>query len=224
LYTSRRGSQNRAASLNHPRIPPAGDLQRLCDPVEFTVSIPEASFPFFGASKDKLKPFVLYCQVLCYAKVRAFGNGLQLKVSCSISPVKKVKKRKFANRSSAAKRYGAPKNAKEYLAGVPQPARSILNKMRATIRSAVPPEATEIISYGIPAFKHGGVLVWYAAFSGHCSLFPTAAVIEAFKDELKSFSTSKGTIKFPLGKPLPIALIKKLVKARVKQIESKKRG
>jgi uncharacterized protein YdhG (YjbR/CyaY superfamily) len=86
----------------------------------------------------------------------------------------------------------------------------------------VPPEATEIISYKIPAFKHRRVLVWYAAFANHCSLFPTAAVIDAFKDELKGFSTSKGTIHFPLDEPLPIALIKKLVKARVEQSERKK--
>jgi uncharacterized protein YdhG (YjbR/CyaY superfamily) len=75
----------------------------------------------------------------------------------------------------------------------------------------------------MPAFKYNGVLVWFAAFSNHCSLFPTAAVIEAFKNELKSFSTSKGTIQFPTDKPLPTALVKKLVKARVAQIDSKKR-
>ena len=69
--------------------------------------------------------------------------------------------------------------------------------MRATIRSAVPPDAIEIISYGIPAFKDRRVLVWYAAFSNHCSLFPTAAVIEKFKNELNGFSTPKGTIHFP---------------------------
>lgn len=135
-----------------------------------------------------------------------------------------MKKVKSDNRSSAAKGKGAPKNVDEYLAGVPEPARSTLNKIRAAIRSAVPPEATETISYGMPAFKHKGVLVWFAAFSNHCSLFPTAAVIEAFKNELKSFSTSKGTIHFPTDKPLPTALVKKLVKARVAQINSKKRG
>jgi len=95
--------------------------------------------------------------------------------------------------------------------------------MRAAIRSAAPPDATESISYGIPAFKHNGVLVWFAAFSNHCSLFPTAAIIEAFKKELKGFSTSKGTVQFPTAKPLPTALIKKLVKARVARLESKKR-
>jgi len=130
---------------------------------------------------------------------------------------------KSGNRRSTAKGNGAPKNVDEYLAGVPQPARSTLTKMRAAIRSAVPPEAIETISYGMPAFKHQGVLVWFAAFSTHCSLFPTASVIEAFKHELKAFSTSKGTIQFPTDKPLPTALIKKIVKARVAQNESKKR-
>jgi uncharacterized protein YdhG (YjbR/CyaY superfamily) len=140
--------------------------------------------------------------------------------SCSIVGVKKAKSGK---RSSATKGSGAPQNVDEYLAGVPEPARSALNKLRAAIRSAVPSEATEIISYRIPAIKYKGVLLWFAAFSDHYSLFPTAAVVEAFKDELKGFSTSKGTIHFPLEKPLPIALIKKLVKARVAQVESKKR-
>jgi uncharacterized protein YdhG (YjbR/CyaY superfamily) len=134
-----------------------------------------------------------------------------------------MKKVKSGNRSSAAKGKGAPKNVDEYLAGVPEPARGTLNKIRAAIRSAAPPEATEAISYGMPAFKYNGVLVWFAAFSNHCSLFPTAAVIDAFKNELKSFSTSKGTIHFPTDKPLPTALVKKLVKARVAQIDSKKR-
>jgi uncharacterized protein YdhG (YjbR/CyaY superfamily) len=134
-----------------------------------------------------------------------------------------MKKVKSRNRGSAAKGKGASKTVDEYLAGVPQPARSTLNKVRTTIRSAAPPQAIETISYGIPAIKHKGVLVWYAAFSNHCSLFPTAAVIDEFKNELKGFSTSKGTVQFPLDKPLPTALIKKLVKARVKKIESKKR-
>lgn len=93
--------------------------------------------------------------------------------------------------------------------------------MRTVIRSAVPREARETISYRIPAFKHHGILVWFAAFSDHCSLFPTAAVIEAFQKELKSFQTSKGTIHFPLDRPLPVALIRKIVKARVAQLEAK---
>jgi uncharacterized protein YdhG (YjbR/CyaY superfamily) len=134
-----------------------------------------------------------------------------------------MKKAKSGNRRSAARGKGAPKTVDAYLARVPEPARGTLNKIRAAIRSAAPREATETISYGIPAFKHNGVLVWFAAFSDHCSLFPTAAVIETFKNELKGFSTSKGTIQFPTDKPLPAALVKKMVKVRVAQIESKKR-
>jgi len=117
----------------------------------------------------------------------------------------------------------APKNIDEYLATVPEPARGTLKKIRAAIRSVVPREATETISYGMPAFKHNGVLVWFAAFSKHCSFFPTASVIEAFKHELKGYSTSKGTIQFPTDKPLPAALVKKLVKARIAQTGKKKR-
>ena len=110
----------------------------------------------------------------------------------------------------------------EYLARVREPARSSLGKMRAAIRSVVPREATEVISYRIPAFRHNVVLVWYAAFADHVSLFPTASVIEAFKDELAELKTSKGTIRFPTDRPLPVALIKRIVKARVAQAESKK--
>jgi len=134
-----------------------------------------------------------------------------------------MKKVKSGKRKSAAKGKSTPKNVDEYLARVPQPARSTLSKIRVAIRSAAPPEALETISYGMPAFKHKKVLVWFAAFSNHCSLFPTASVIETFKKELKGFSTSKGTIHFPTDKPLSAALVKKLVRARVAQIETKKR-
>jgi uncharacterized protein YdhG (YjbR/CyaY superfamily) len=116
---------------------------------------------------------------------------------------------------------GASQSIDEYMAGVLEPARTTLKK--TAIRSALPSDATETISYKIPAFKRENILVWFAAFSDHCSLFPTASVIAEFKDELKGFSTSKGTIHFPLDKPPPIALIKKIVKARVKQDQSKKR-
>jgi uncharacterized protein YdhG (YjbR/CyaY superfamily) len=135
---------------------------------------------------------------------------------------KSARRRTVAKGRSASKNVG-PKNVDEYFARVPEPARSALRNMRAAIRSAVPPEATETISYRIPAFKHKGIVVWFAAFSDHCSLFPTAAVIESFKNELKDSSTSKGTIQFPIDKPLPIALIKKIVKARVAQMETKPR-
>lgn len=131
-----------------------------------------------------------------------------------------MNKRKPAVRKPPAKSKAAPKTVAEYLAGLPRPARSALTKMRSAIRSSVPKGAEEVISYGIAAFKTNEVLVWFAAFSDHCSLFPTAAIIEEFNNELKPYSTSKGTIHFPLNKPLPITLIKKIVKARVGQFSS----
>ena len=133
-----------------------------------------------------------------------------------------MKKVKAGVRGPVTKRKSAAKDIDQYLEGVPEPARSTLQKIRTAIRSAVPPEATEGISYGIPAFKYKGTLVWFAAFAKHCSFFPTASVIEAFKDELKNYPTSKGTIQFPTDKPLPSALVRKLVKARVAEVESKK--
>jgi uncharacterized protein YdhG (YjbR/CyaY superfamily) len=134
-----------------------------------------------------------------------------------------MKKAKSAARSSAAKSKAVPKSVDEYLARVPQPARSTLKKVRAAIRSALPHEATEAISYQIPAFKYKGrPLVWFAAFSNHCSLFPTASLIAAFKNQLKAFQVSKGTIQFPVDKPLPAALLKKMVKMRLAQNEKKK--
>lgn len=124
-------------------------------------------------------------------------------------------------KSSKAKKSTTAKNVDEYLARIPDPARSTLMKLRATIRSVAPPEAIETISYGIPTFKYKGSLVWFAAFSDHCSLFPTASVIQEFKNELNAYETSKGTIRFSVDKPLSAALVKKLVTARVAQIEGK---
>ena len=134
-----------------------------------------------------------------------------------------MKTTKTTKRTPRAKRGETAKTVAEYIACVPQPTRALMHKMRAAIRSVIPREAVEVISYRIPAFRTSkGVLVWYAAFSDHLSLFPTASVIESFEDELKAFSTSKGTIHFPTEKPLPIALITKIVKARVGQLAAKK--
>lgn len=111
-----------------------------------------------------------------------------------------------------------PKTVDEYLAAVPEPARSTLKHIRTVIRSVVPKETTEVISYRIPMFKFRGMLVGYAAFAKHCSLFPTGSgVIEKFAKELKNYKTSRGTIQFPSDKPLPDALVKKIVRERVKE-------
>lgn len=133
-----------------------------------------------------------------------------------------MKTAKPARRKAADKSNDPPKSVDEYLASVPEPARTTLNTIRATIRSAVPQEATEVISYRIPAFKYKGMLVWFGAFSDHCSLFPGPGIMEAFKDELKRYSISKGTVQFPLDKPLPATLLRKIVKARVAANEKKK--
>lgn len=111
-----------------------------------------------------------------------------------------------------------------YLARVPKPARTTLEKLRATIRAAAPAEATEAISYRIPSFQYKGGLAAYAAFKQHCSFFPMgSAAIEEFA-ELKGYRVSKGTIQFPLDKPLPAGLVKKMVRACVARNEGKARG
>jgi uncharacterized protein YdhG (YjbR/CyaY superfamily) len=126
-------------------------------------------------------------------------------------------KKKASRKHASVMRGGvAPKTVEEYLAGIPEPAQSTLKHIRRVIRSAVPAETTEVISYGIPMFNYRGMLVGYAAFKKHCSLFPTGSgVIEKFAKELEGFPTSRGTIRFPSDKPLPDSLLKKIVKTRV---------
>ena len=118
---------------------------------------------------------------------------------------------------------GKAADVEAYLAACPEPHRTTLEKMRAMIRAAAPKEATEVISYGMPAFRYKGGLVGYAAFKEHCSFFPMSGrVVEEFAGELKAYKTSKGTIQFPVDKPLPAALVKKMVKARIAQNEARK--
>ena len=102
------------------------------------------------------------------------------------------------------------------MAALPEESRAALERLREMIKAAAP-EATETISYQMPAFKdHGRSLVAYAAFKNHCSLFPMSkAVIEARREELKPYLTGKGTLRFHADKPLPAELVRKLVKARL---------
>ena len=103
----------------------------------------------------------------------------------------------------------APQNVYDYLATISEPARSTLEKVRAVIRASVPREATETISYRIPMFKYNGMLIGFAAFKNHCSLFPANMdVFKAFKKELEPFHSAKGTLEFPLDTPCPTALLK----------------
>lgn len=119
-----------------------------------------------------------------------------------------------------------PGNIDEYLALVPKESREVLEKLRRTIQS-IAPDAVETISYQIPTFKlNGRMLVSFAAFAEHCSFFPGAGPIELHENELKSFPTSKGTVRFTPDKPIPASLVKKLVKARIRldQAAQKKRS
>jgi uncharacterized protein YdhG (YjbR/CyaY superfamily) len=125
--------------------------------------------------------------------------------------------------SSSSKKSIAPATVQGYTRRIPASSRKSFAELRAAILAAVPADAVETISYRIPAIRRGKVLVWFAAFADHCSLFPTASVVAAFKDQLKNYSTSKGTVHFPLDKRIPAALVKKLVKARVAENAMKKR-
>ena len=107
-----------------------------------------------------------------------------------------------------------------YLAALPKEARVTLEKIRKAIKAAAP-KATEVISYQMPMYKYHGMLVGFAAFKDHCSFFPGAKPVATFKDELKAYKTSKGTIRFPIGKPLPAGLVKRLVKARIAENEER---
>ena len=113
-----------------------------------------------------------------------------------------------------------PKNIDEYIERYPKNIQVILQKIRLTIKRSAP-EATETISYQIPTFKLGGNLVHFAAFTKHISFFPTSSGIAKFKKELEDYETSKGTIRFPIGKPIPYELISKITKFRVKEVIEK---
>ena len=110
------------------------------------------------------------------------------------------------------------KSVDEYFSALPSDVRDILEGMRKTIRQAAP-QAEEVISYGMPAFKWQGMLVWYAAFKEHVGFYPRPSAIVAFKDELARYKTSKGAIQFPIDKPIPANLVKKIVKFRVQENE-----
>ena len=128
----------------------------------------------------------------------------------------RIKKKGPDERVPAGKAGPVARDVDEYLASVPEPARSTLEKVRGAILAAVPPETIETISYRIPAYKYKGLLVGFAAFTGHCT-FATMSppVIEAFKEELRGYDLAESVIRFAHDRPLPAALIRKIVKARI---------
>jgi uncharacterized protein YdhG (YjbR/CyaY superfamily) len=108
------------------------------------------------------------------------------------------------------------KTIDEYIESFPKDIQATLSKLRQAVREAAP-QAEEAISYQMPAFKQNGILVYFAAFKTHIGFFPTASGVEAFKEKLSDYETSKGTIRFPIDKPLPLQLVKEIVRFRVKE-------
>ena len=109
-----------------------------------------------------------------------------------------------------------PKNVDDYVERFPTNVQRLLTQMRQTISKAAP-KAEEVISYGIPGFKLGGSLVWFAAFKNHVGFYPGSSAIATFAKELSAYKGAKGSVQFPLDKPLPLALVSRIVKFRVKQ-------
>ena len=113
------------------------------------------------------------------------------------------------------------KTIDDYLEGLPADKLASLQKLRKTIRAAAP-KAEECISYQIPAFRLNGMLVGFGATAKHCAFYPmSSTIVTAHKKDLVKYETSKGTIRFQPEKPLPAALVRKLVKARIKENESR---
>jgi uncharacterized protein YdhG (YjbR/CyaY superfamily) len=112
------------------------------------------------------------------------------------------------------------KTVAEYFSSFPESTREILEVMRSTIKQEAP-NAQEVISYNMPAFKANGVLVYYAAYQGHIGFYPTSKPIEVFKEELSAYKFSKGAVQFPIDHPLPVDLIRRMVKFRVQQDSEK---
>jgi uncharacterized protein YdhG (YjbR/CyaY superfamily) len=115
-----------------------------------------------------------------------------------------------------------PKTIDEYLAALSDDKRAALEKLRKTIRAAAP-KAEECISYSLPAFRQNGMLVGFGATANHCAFYlMSSSTVDAYKDELKGYDTSKGTIRFQANIPLPAALVRKLVKARIAENEERR--
>ena len=144
----------------------------------------------------------------------SFGRGALLRAAFCLSSAAQFCYRRFMTAPSKPK----PVTIDEYLARVSADQRAALEKLRRTIHSAAP-KAEEYISYGLAAFRlNGRPLVAFGASAQHCAFYPmSSTTVKTFETELKNFETSKGTIRFTPDKPLPAALVKKLVKARVKE-------
>ena len=135
------------------------------------------------------------------------GSGLRFHITAGMIP-------QMANSRKS------PKDFNDYLVRFPRDVQQRLKQMRLTIKKAAP-QSKETISYGIPAFTLNGMLVWFAAFKNHLGFYPRTSAIAAFKEELSIYKGAKGSTQFPFDKPLPLPLISRMVKFRVKENLSK---
>ena len=118
------------------------------------------------------------------------------------------------------KRTARPRTVGEYILAAPKEARQKLRDLRACVRAAAP-GATESLKWGMPSFSHKRILVCYAAFQRHVGFFPTPGPVRAFAKELKGYRTAKGSVQLPYEKPLPLGLIQRMVKFRVRECKEK---
>ena len=132
------------------------------------------------------------------------------------TPIRRKKYGSPFNQKNKAMISAKPTNIDEYILGFPKDVQKILQQLRVTIIKAAP-EAAEVISYQMPAFKYKGILVYFAAYKNHIGFYPTASGIRVFKNEISGYKNSKGAVQFPIDKPLPLSLISKMVKFRVKE-------
>ena len=109
-----------------------------------------------------------------------------------------------------------PNSIDDYISGFPEPIQKLLQEIRATIKHTAP-QAEEVISYGMPAFRQNGMLVYFAAFKNHIGFYPAPAGIDAFREELSAYKGTKGSVHFPFDKPLPVELISGIVTYRLSQ-------
>ena len=115
-----------------------------------------------------------------------------------------------------------PKNAGDYIAAFPEDTRVLLEQVRQAIRAAAP-DAEEVISYAMPAYKQNGILVYFAGYQNHIGFYPTASGIANFQDEIVPYKSSKGAVQFPIDEPMPLDLITKIVQFRLKEDSLKTR-
>ncbi|HZY98115.1 MAG TPA: DUF1801 domain-containing protein [Candidatus Baltobacteraceae bacterium] len=117
----------------------------------------------------------------------------------------------------------APKDFADYAAGFPPKVRRVLQSVRSAVKKAAP-DAQEIVSYKMPAFRQGKILVWFGAHANHIGFYPGAEAMVAFKKEFDAYKHAKGSVQFQLDEPMPFDLIARIVRYRVKAVESQRRS